>query len=103
MTCDFTSFLTVFSHNRTMVGCNERLCSRNPRLQLERFPPQAGLEPGTARSVVQRLTCSSPNRNGVRHCYISEVPVGEFVISVLIIVVMVKFSVSLLVYSCFIL
>ena len=31
-----------------------------PRLRLERFPPQAGLEPGTARSVGQRLTTELP-------------------------------------------
>ena len=35
---------------------NERLCSTETRLRLEKFLPQAGLEPGTARSVGQRLT-----------------------------------------------
>ena len=28
------------------LGDNERLCSIEPRLRLERFPSQAGLEPG---------------------------------------------------------
>ena len=28
------------------------LCAIEPRLRLKRSPPQAGLEPGTARSVV---------------------------------------------------
>ena len=35
---------------------NERLCAMEPRLRLKRFPPQAGIEPGTARSVGQRFT-----------------------------------------------
>ena len=35
---------------------NERLYAMEPLLQFERFPPQAGLEPGTARSVGQLLT-----------------------------------------------
>ena len=30
---------------------NERLCAMEPCLRLERFPPQAGLEPETATSV----------------------------------------------------
>ena len=38
------------------LGDNERLRSMEPRLRLEKFPPQAGLESGTARSDGQRLT-----------------------------------------------
>ena len=34
---------------------NKRLCAMEPRLRLERFPPQVELRPGTARSVGQRL------------------------------------------------
>ena len=34
----------------------ERLCAKEPRLRVKKFPPTAGLEPGTARSVGQRLT-----------------------------------------------
>ena len=32
---------------------NERLCAMEPRLRLEKLPPRAELEPGTARSVGQ--------------------------------------------------
>ena len=45
---------------------NERLCVMESRLLLERFPPQVGTEPGTARSVGQRLThraTRAPERN----------------------------------------
>ena len=35
---------------------NERLRAMEPRLRSKRSPPQAGIEPGTARSVGQRLT-----------------------------------------------
>ena len=35
---------------------NIRLCAMEPRLRSKRFPPQAGLEPETARSVHNRLT-----------------------------------------------
>ena len=31
-----------------LEGDNERLCAIKPRLRLERLPPRAGLEPGTA-------------------------------------------------------
>ena len=30
---------------------NEKLCEVEPRLRLRRFPPPAGLEPGTGRST----------------------------------------------------
>ena len=35
---------------------NIRLCAMEPRLRSKRFPPHAGLEPETARSVHNRLT-----------------------------------------------
>ena len=38
------------------VDVNKKLCAMEPRLRLERFPPRAGLEPGTARSIGQPLT-----------------------------------------------
>ena len=56
MICDFTSFLTVFQSYQRLEFDNERLCAMELRLRPERFPPPAGLEPGTARSVGQRLT-----------------------------------------------
>ena len=37
------------------AGDNERLCALESRLRFKRYPPQAGLEPGTPRSVGQRL------------------------------------------------
>ena len=37
------------------LGDSERLCAMEPRLRLERFLSQAGLEPETARTVGQRL------------------------------------------------
>ena len=40
-------FQQYFSHIRTMLNDNERLCAREP---------QAGLDPGTARPVGRRLT-----------------------------------------------
>ena len=38
------------------AGDKERLYAMEPRLRLKRSPSQAGLEPGTARSVSQRFT-----------------------------------------------
>ena len=35
------------------MGDNERQCAMEPCLRSERFPLQAGLETGTARSVLQ--------------------------------------------------
>ena len=35
---------------------SERLCAMQPHLQLRRYLPQAGLEPGNARLVGQRMT-----------------------------------------------
>ena len=45
------------------LGDNEKLCAMEPRLRLERFPSQAGLEPGTARSVAQLLTYLATGRS----------------------------------------
>ena len=49
MTCNFTPFLKVWNSE------NERLYAMEPRLQSKRFPPQAALKPGSARSVDNRL------------------------------------------------
>ena len=38
------------------AGDNERLCAMKFRSRLKRSPPQAGLEPGTSRSVGRRST-----------------------------------------------
>ena len=38
------------------LGDNERLCALESYLRLEGVPPQAGLEPTTARSAGLRLT-----------------------------------------------
>ena len=46
--------VSVISRQRT--DDNERLYAMEPRLRLNRSPPQAGIEAGTARSVDQRLT-----------------------------------------------
>ena len=40
------------------------VCTMEPRLRLKRSPPQAGLEPGTARSVGQHLTTEQPELLG---------------------------------------
>ena len=47
MTCEFTSFSTVFVISGRRTYDNERLCAMEPRLRLKRSPPQAG----TATSV----------------------------------------------------
>ena len=49
-------FQQYFSHIRTMVGDNERLCAVEPHSGLKRFPPQAGPELGTTESAGKRLT-----------------------------------------------
>ena len=53
MTCDITSFLTVFqSHQGEWAGDNERLCTLCSGIlfMTEKILPQAGLKPGTAGS-----------------------------------------------------
>ena len=47
-------FITISIISERWAGDNERPCAVEPRLK--RSPPQAGLEPGNARSVGQRLT-----------------------------------------------
>ena len=42
--------------SRRWAGDNERLCATEPSLGLKRSLTQAGLKPGTARSVGQCLT-----------------------------------------------
>ena len=56
MTCDFTSFSTVLLSSGRWEGDNDRLCTMEPHLWLERFLPPAGLKLGTARSAGQCLT-----------------------------------------------
>ena len=57
----FFKALHIFSINiisvisERLLDGNERLCAMEPRLHLERFLPQAGLEPKTTRSVGQHL------------------------------------------------
>ena len=50
-----TSFYVLFNSISVMSGRydadEEKLCAMELRLRLKRFPPHAGLEPGTARSV----------------------------------------------------
>ena len=56
MTCDFTSFSTVFVISGQWLGANERLCEMEPGLWLERLLPPGGLKPWMARAVGLRLT-----------------------------------------------
>ena len=56
MICDFTSFSTVIHSYQDDVMVIMKGCAKEPRSRLERFPPPVGLEPGTVRSVGQRLT-----------------------------------------------
>ena len=53
MTCDFTSFATVFQPYQDNGWVNA-VCS-GPPFTLKRSPSQAGLEPGTDKSIGQRL------------------------------------------------
>ena len=54
---DNLRFYVLFNRISVLSGRflddNERLCAMEHRLRLERFPSQAGLEPGTTRSVGQ--------------------------------------------------
>ena len=46
---DFRFYVLFNSHIRMVwKGNNEKLCAMEPCLRLERIPPTAGLEPGTA-------------------------------------------------------
>ena len=53
LTGDFMAISTIF---QSYQDDDERLCAMESGLLLERLPPRAGLEPGIARSVGQRLT-----------------------------------------------
>ena len=53
---DFMPFSTAFQSYQDDEGFNIRLLAMESRLRLARYPPRVGLEPGTARSVDQRLT-----------------------------------------------
>ena len=60
MTYDFTSFTNGISViSEQWQDDNERMCTIELRLRLKRFRlgPLARFEPGTARSVGQRLIC----------------------------------------------
>ena len=58
MTYDFTSFSTVFlsCQSDVRVIMKDYVQWNLIHEWLERFPPQAGFEPGTTRLVGQRLT-----------------------------------------------
>ena len=56
---NYTLFVLCNSISVTSGQCFdgiERLCAIEPRLRFERFSPEAGLEPRTARSVGQYIT-----------------------------------------------
>ena len=57
MTCDSTSFATVFQSYQD----KERLCAMQLRLRMKKSSPQAGFEHGTARSASQRFTTADPS------------------------------------------
>ena len=54
--CLYVIFNSISVISGRWAGENKRLCAMELRLRLKNFPHQAGLEPGTARSVGQRLT-----------------------------------------------
>ena len=47
--CLFYNSISVISGQ--WAGDNQRMCAMEPRLQMKKSSPQAGLEPGAARSV----------------------------------------------------
>ena len=57
---DDLRFYVIFNSISVISGRwlvdNERMCAIEPILRSERFPPQARLEPGIARSEGERLT-----------------------------------------------
>ena len=60
MTCDFTSFSTVFQSYQDVGRMIIKAVYNESLFTVGKISPQAGLEPETARSVGQRLThCSS--------------------------------------------
>ena len=50
MTCDFTSFLTIFQSYQD----NEKMCANGSPFTVEKISSRAGLEPGTTRSETNR-------------------------------------------------
>ena len=56
MTCDFTSFSTVFQSYQDDGQLIIKGCVQWNPFTVEKSSPRAGLELGTARSVGQRLT-----------------------------------------------
>ena len=56
MTCDFTSFSTVFQSYQDDGRMIMKGCVQWKPVTTEKISPQAGLELTTARSVGQRLT-----------------------------------------------
>ena len=64
------SFLQFFSYIRTMECSNERLCAMEPSYWLERFPPLADFEPGTARAAGQGFTYWATGLQKVYEAYI---------------------------------
>ena len=49
-------FQQYFAHMMMMPGDNKILYVKEPRFRLKIFPPPAGLEPETVRSVGEHLT-----------------------------------------------
>ena len=56
MTCKFTSFPTVFQSCQDDGRLIMKGLLNGTPFMVEKISPRAGLEPGTARSVGQRLT-----------------------------------------------
>ena len=55
------------------IDDDERLCAMTPRLRLNRFPPPASLEPGTARPAGKRCTeLQGSVRRNSRECSIRD-------------------------------
>ena len=56
MTCDYTAyFYSISVISKQFVGDNEKLCAMEPHFQYtcKKFPPPAGLEPGTALALTK--------------------------------------------------
>ena len=47
----YVIFKSISVISETWEGAYKKLCDMEPRLQLERYPPPAGLEPDNARSA----------------------------------------------------
>ena len=57
MTCDFTSFSTIFQSFQEHLGDNQRLSAAETHFVVGKISDSNGLKPRTARSVGQCLTC----------------------------------------------